>query len=123
MLRLKAILEERGEKVYFCDLTREDLSFAVANAFRCDKTVFAACTYDGGLFPPMEHFLSRLKAKNFQSRTAAVVENGSWALSAGKLMRAALEGMKNVNVKCELSIPSALHGEETLQNFAKELLN
>ena len=123
MLRLKAILEERGEKVYFCDLTREDLSFAVANAFRCDKTVFAACTYDGGLFPPMEHFLSRLKAKNFQSRTAAVVENGSWALSAGKLMRAALEGMKNVNVKCELSIPSALHGEETLKNFAKELLN
>ena len=122
MLKLKAILEEKGEKTIFCDLTREDLAAAVANAFRFDKSIFAACTYDAGLFPPMEDFLNHLKAKNFQNRKIALVENGSWAPFAGKIMRTTLESMKNLQLGETLSIPSALHDESALVCFAENFL-
>ncbi len=95
---LAELLEKKGEKVEFFDLTRCDIAEAVEAAFRYDRMVLAACTYDGGLFPAMEDFLAHLKAKNWQGRSVSLIENGSWAPQAGKLMRAALEGMKNITV-------------------------
>ena len=65
--------------------------------------VLAASTYDGGLFPPMEDFLHHLKAKGFQKRTVALMENGSWAPMAGKHMRALLESMKNIEI-CDTTV-------------------
>ncbi len=115
-------LAAKGEKVEFIDLTRDDMAEAVENAFRYDKTVLAACSYDGGVFPPMEDFLNHLKAKNFQNRKIALIENGSWAPSAGKVMRAALETMKNIEFGPSLTIRSALKDDGVLDGFAEELL-
>ena len=122
MLRLKTMLEEKGEKVAFADLTRCDTAEAVEDAFRYDKAIFAACTYDAGLFPAMEDFLNHLKAKNYQNRKVALVENGSWAPVAGKIMRAALEGMKNIEIGATFTIPSALKEESALAAFAEDFL-
>ena len=83
-------------KVAFTDLTRDDLAEAVEDAFRYDRLVVCAPTYDGGLFPVMEDFLHHLKAKNYQKRTVGFVENGTWAPVAGKQMRALFEGMKEI---------------------------
>ena len=91
-------LRAKGAKVVEIDLTRVDVSYAVTEAFRCGKTVLACATYDGFLFPPMENLLTHLKTKAFQSRTIALMENGTWAPMAAKLMRAELEGMKNITV-------------------------
>ena len=91
-------LRAKGAKVVEMDLTRTDVSYAVTEAFRCGKTVLACATYDGFLFPPMENLLAHLKTKAFQSRTIALMENGTWAPMAAKLMRAELDGMKNITV-------------------------
>ena len=91
-------LRANGAKVVEMDLTRVDVSYAVTEAFRCGKTVLACATYDGFLFPPMENLLAHLKTKAFQSRTIALMENGTWAPMATKLMRAELDGMKNITV-------------------------
>ena len=93
-------LRAKGAKVVEMDLTRTDVSYAVTEAFRCGKIVLACATYDGFLFPPMENLLAHLKTKNFQSRTVGLMENGTWAPMAAKLMRAELESMKNITV-CE----------------------
>ncbi len=80
-------LTARGEKVLRCDLTREHVSYAVENAFRYDRMILAACTYDGNLFPPMEDFLYHLQCKAFRNRKVGLVENGSWGpLAASKMM-------------------------------------
>ena len=76
---------------------------AIEDAFRYDKMVVAAATYDGGIFPCMEDFLLHLKAKTYQSRKVAIMENGSWAPVAAKKMREYLEQMKNVEI-CEKSV-------------------
>ena len=91
-------LRAKGARVVEIDLTRVDVSYAVTEAFRCGKTVLACATYDGFLFPPMENLLAHLKTKAFQSRTIALMENGTWAPMAAKLMRAELDGMKNITV-------------------------
>ena len=91
-------LWELGEQVTVLDLTRCDMSDAVQAAFRYDRMVLAAASYDGGVFLPMEDFLLHLQAKAFQNRTVALVENGSWAPSAAKKMRSYLDTMKNVTV-------------------------
>ena len=91
-------LRAKGARVVEMDLTRTDVSYAVTEAFRCGKTVLACATYDGFLFPPMENLLAHLKTKAFQSRTIALMENGTWAPMAAKLMRAELDGMKNITV-------------------------
>ena len=103
-------LRAAGASVTEMDLTRTDVSYAVAEAFRCGKMVLACATYDGFLFPPMEAFLTHLKTKNFQGRIAGLMENGMWAPMANKLMTAALAGMKNITV-CEhtVSIRGAAH--------------
>lgn len=86
------------KNVYVADLTRDDLSEAVALAFRFPKVVFCASSYDAGLFTPMYTFLHILASKGFCNREAAIVENGSWAPSAGKIMRSMLESMKNITI-------------------------
>lgn len=97
--KLAEILTEMGEdKVSLFDLSRDDMAEAVEDAFRYDGIVFASATYDGGLFPCMESYLSHLKSKGYRNRTAAIMENGSWAATAAKQIRAELEAMKNINV-------------------------
>ncbi len=98
---LAKMLEEKGAKrVAIADLARGDMAEAVEDAFRHDKLVVASSTYDGGLFPCMEEFLLHLKAKNYQKRTVALMENGSWAPMAAKKMTAILETMKGITI-CE----------------------
>ena len=79
-------------------MTTTEVSYAVANAFYCGKLVLACSTYDGGLFPPMEEFLSHLQAKGFRSRTVGLMENGSWAPCAAKKMHTLLDNMKDLTV-------------------------
>ena len=124
--QLKALLESKGApKVSISDLSRDDMAEAVEDAFRYDRLVLACATYDGGLFPCMESFLSHLKAKNYQKRTVGLMENGTWAPMAAKLMKAQLETMKNVTVlEPVVSIKSSLKGEttDTMVQLADELL-
>ncbi len=101
-LQLAESLRDEGATVTAIDLARTDVSYAVAEAFRCGKIVLAAATYDAALFPPMEGFIAHLKTKNFQNRTLALVENGTWAPMAAKIMRAELEGFKNLDVLPEI---------------------
>ena len=114
--KLAEMLEEKGAKrVAIADLARDDIAEAVEDAFRHDKLVVASSTYDGGLFPCMEDFLSHLKAKNYQKRTVGLMENGTWAPMAAKKMREYLEGMKDITiVEPVVSIKSTMK-EETLK--------
>lgn len=92
-------LRNLGEKeVFVADLTRLDISEAVAEAFKYPKAVFCASSYDAGLFTPMHTFLHVLAAKGYCNRKAAIVENGSWAPSAGKVMRTMLSEMKGIDL-------------------------
>ena len=97
--RLAQILREKGApKVVVADLSRCDMAEAVEDAFRYSHMVVCAASYDADVFPPMHDFLHHLKLKNYQSRKVAIVENGSWAPTAGRVMRAMLEGMKGVEI-------------------------
>lgn len=84
------------ENVYLADLTRDDLSATVAEAFRYPMAVFCASSYDAGLFTPMYSFLHALEMKGYRNRKVAIIENGSWAPSAAKIMRAMLGNMKDI---------------------------
>ena len=96
---LAARLAEKGvKKIAQYDVSHTDVSQLVAECFRCSHLVFAAATYNNGIFTPMENLLLDLKAHNLQNRTAAVIENGSWGPQAGKLIREILSGMKNISV-------------------------
>lgn len=122
--RLEYLLKQAGERVEIFDLARDDMAEAVESAFRYDRLVLASVTYDGGIFPATELFLNRLKIKNFQNRTVALVENGSWAPMSGKLMRAQFETMKNITfAEQSVTIPSAVSPEtdEQIKALAKEL--
>ena len=124
--KLAEILETKGAKrVAIADLSRDDMAEAVEDAFRHDKLVVASSTYDGGLFPCMEDFLLHLKAKNFQKRTVALMENGSWAPVAAKKMTEILETMKNITI-CEpvVSIKSTTSEEnlKTMEELADKLV-
>ena len=125
-MQLKALLESKGApKVSIADLSRDDVAEAVEDAFRYDRMVLACSTYNMGIFPPMERFLNQLKAKDYQSRTVGLMENGTWAPAAARLMKAQLEGMKNVRVvEPVVSIKSSLKGEtpEAMVKLADELL-
>lgn len=116
--KMAEILESKGAKaVRLFDLSRDDMSEAVSSAFRYDRLVVMAPTYDGALFPAMEDFLYHLKVKTYRKRRAGIVENGSWAPMAGKLMKAYLEGMKDVEI-CEpvVSVKSVMK-EADVQNM------
>ena len=97
--KLAEILREKGnKKVVVSDLTREDWAEAVEDAFRYSTLVVASSSYNMGLFPPMEHFLNYLKERNYQKRKVAIIENGSWAPSAGRCMKKMLQEMKNLDI-------------------------
>lgn len=93
MLRNKGV-----ENVIITDLSRCDIAEAVEDAFRYDRMVLAAASYDAGVFPIMQDFLHHLQAKAFQNRTVGLIENGSWAPTAAKTMRNILETMKNITI-------------------------
>lgn len=108
------------------DLARDDMAEAIEDAFRYDKMVLAAATYDAGLFPCMESFLAHLKSKNYQKRTIGLMENGSWAPMAGKLMKEGLSGMKEITVlEPVVTIKSTLNhqSQEQLKQLADALLS
>ena len=98
---------------------------SVEDAFRYDRLVLAASSYDAGVFPPMEKFLHHLKVKNYQKRTVAIMENGSWAPTAARVMKAELEGMKNIEiVEPVITIKSTMKQDnvEQMKELAKNLV-
>ncbi len=123
-LKLKEMLEARGaQKVSITDLARDDMAEAVEDAFRYDRMVLAASSYDGGVFPPMESFLSHLKSKTYRNRTVAIIENGSWAPTAAKVMKAELETMKDITiVEPVVTIKTRLKDESDLNAICDALL-
>lgn len=92
-------LADKGEKnIVMYDVSVTDPSYILSEAFRCDRLVFAAPTYNAGIFPKMETLLLELKAHNLQNRKVAVIENGTWAITAGKQMKELLSQMKNMEI-------------------------
>jgi len=123
---LAQILEEKGaKKVVLTDLARDDMAEAISNAFRYDKIILAASSYNFGVFPPMEQFLRHLAGKNYQNRKIGIVENGTWAPTAGKCMKEIVETMKNITI-CDtmVTIRSRLNEESRtkLEALAEEIL-
>lgn len=93
------MLRQRGvEKVVVSDLAREDMAEVIEDAFRYDRMVLCAASYDGGVFPCMQDFLHHLQSKTYQNRTVGLIENGSWAPCAAKTMRGIVDTLKNVTV-------------------------
>lgn len=98
-LKMVDILKEKGyENVAFTDLTRDDMSEAVEDAFRYGRLIVAAASYDGCVFPPMEDFVNRLSHKAYQKRKVGIIENGSWAPTAARWLKTAFDGMKNITI-------------------------
>ena len=93
------ILRQKGcPKVVVSDLSREDLAEVIEDAFRYPRMVLCAASYDAGVFPPMHDLLYHLQIKNYQNRTIALLENGSWAPTAARTMKALIEPMKNITL-------------------------
>lgn len=124
--KMASILEEKGaKKVVLFDLSRQDMSEAVTNAFIYDKLILAGATYDGGVFPCMEEFLLHLRSKNYQKRTVGIIENGSWAPMAAKTMEEILEKMKKVTIcNSVVTIKSVAREKdfENMRQLADEIL-
>ena len=125
--RLGELLKEKGaKKVVVSDLSRDDMAEVIEDAFRYPNIVVCAASYDGGVFPVMHDFLYHLQIKNYQKRRFGIVENGSWAPSAGRVMREMIEAMKD----CEIAEPMVTirsrmkaADEEQLALMADSLLN
>lgn len=96
--KLAEALRMQGEKVIVYDLNRCDIAQAVADAFRYDRLVLASITYNGDVFPPMRTFLTWLTHRGYQNRTVGLIENGSWAPMAAKVMRGLLEGSRGITL-------------------------
>ena len=97
--KLAEILREKGaEKVVVSDLAREDMAEVIEDAFRYDRMILAAASYDAGVFPCMQDFLHHLQSKAYQNRKVGIVENGSWAPTAARTMKSILETMKNIEI-------------------------
>lgn len=120
------ILRSKGaEKVVVCDLSRTDMSEAVEDAFRYSHLVVAAASYDGDVFPVMHDFLHHLAIKNYSKRRIGIIENGSWAPSAGRAMRAIIDTFKGVTVaESMVTIMSSLKDSDipALERLADEVL-
>lgn len=96
---LADMLKKAGEdKVVVSDLSREDMAEVIEDAFRYDRMILCAASYDGGVFPCMQDFLLRLQSKAYQNRTVGMVENGSWAPCAARVMRNIVDTFKNITV-------------------------
>ncbi|MBR2562551.1 MAG: flavin reductase [Eubacterium sp.] len=117
---LKEELEKRGvPKVALNDLARDDMPECVEDAFRYDKLVLATTTFNAEIFPFMREFIDMLVERNYQKRTIAFIENGSWAPTAMKVMKKKLEGCKDITyTKNNVTILSALNEESTAQLVA-----
>lgn len=124
--KLGEMLKENGcSKVVLTDLTHDDMAEAVEDAFRYNRLVLAATTYNADVFPAMRNFILSLTERNFQNRTVAFIENGSWAPMAAKVMKQMLSEAKNLTfVEDEVHIKSALDSESTaqLEKLAKALV-
>ena len=119
-------LNEKGaKKVATADLARGDFAEAIEDAFRYDKIIFAASTYNAGVFPVMESFLHHLAGKNYQNRKVGIIENGTWAPMAAKTMKDIISTMKNIDL-CEniVTIKSRLNETsiEQMDKLVKEIL-
>ena len=121
------ILKRKGVKnIVLGDLVNDDMAEAIENAFRYDKIILAASSYNGEVFPPMEHFLNHLRGKNFQNRKIAIIENGTWAPSAAKIMLDIINKIKDIKLcKNIVTIKSSLKDDDipALENIVNELLN
>ena len=114
---LVKMLEEKGaKKVAVADLTRDDMAEAIEDAFRYDKVILLASSYNAGVFPSMEQFLHHLKGKNYQKRKIGFVENASWAPSAGRCMKEIVSTMKDIEI-CEpmVTIKSTMKPEDVIK--------
>ena len=124
-LKVVDLLKEKSVKVAFTDLTRDDMAEAVEDAFRYSKMILAGATYDGGVFTPMEDFLHRLQHKGYQNKKVGLIENGSWAPLANKVMKDLLSPMKNITI-CEntVTIKSTYKDEnlEAINNLIEEMI-
>lgn len=116
VLKLAQMLEAKGQKVVLNDLARSDMAEAVEDAFRYGKIVFATTTYNGDIFPFMKEFINHLTERNFQNKTVAFIENGSWAPMATKKMKDMLANCKNlIYTNATVKILSALSSESESQ--------
>ncbi len=125
-LKLEEMLRAKGVTVEAVDLARCDMSEATAKAFKYSKLVLASPTYNADVFPPMRELLAHLVERNYQKRTVALIENGSWAPMAAKVMRAAFEKSKDINfIETTVTIKSAVNAdtEASLAALAEELNN
>lgn len=123
---LAKILEEKGaKKVSITDLSRDDMAEAVEDAFRYDKLILAAPSYDAKVFTPMEQFLNILISKGYQNRKVGIMENGTWAPTAARCMKEALDKMKDLQI-CDtvVTIKTTVKDEtrEQMQVLADEIL-
>ncbi len=117
-------LEERGVEAHVSDLARDDMAEVVEDAFRYDRIVLATTTYSGEIFPFMKTFIDHLTERNFQNKTVAFIENGSWAPVAAKKMRAMLEGCKDLKfAENTVTVTSALNDKSraAIEALADEL--
>ncbi len=118
-------LTEKGcKKVVLSDLARSDMAECVEDAFRYEKTVLATTTYNGDIFPFMKHFIDALTERGFKNKTVALMENGTWAPTAARIMRTMLEKCKDVNVlETAVTIKSAVDEEaqQQIEHMAQEL--
>ena len=122
--KLAELLRAKGVKVAISDLARDDMPEAVEDAFRYDRLVLATTTYNNGIFPFMHTFIEHLTEREYQNRTIAIIENGTWAPVAGKLMKAMFEKSKNITfAETTVTIKSALNeaSEAALAQLAEEL--
>lgn len=120
---LRDELAKLGQKTVLADLARADMAECVAEAFRYDRLVLAGVTYNGDLFPCMRAFLHALTERNYQGRTVAFIENGTWAPASGRLMATALEKCKNLTFKDKVTIKSAMNDAsgEAIVRLAQDL--
>lgn len=122
--KLRQMLLDAGcPKVAIADLSRDDIAECVEDAFKYGKVVLAASSYDAGVMPKMEDFLHHLKAKNYQNRTVALIENTSWAPSAIRTMKGILETMKNITViepTVSVKVKLSEENEKQLAEIAKQ---
>ena len=120
---LRDELAKLGQKTVLADLARADMAECVAEAFRYDRLVLAGVTYNGDLFPCMRAFLHALTERNYQGRTVAFIENGTWAPASGRLMATALEKCKNLTFKDKVTIKSAMNdaSRDAIVRLAQDL--
>ena len=125
-LKLASIINSDSDvKVSTADLRRDDMAEAIEDAFRYDRLVLAAPTYDGGVMPVMEDFIHHLQIKNYQNHKVAFIENGSWAPMSGKKMREAMSALKNIEiVEPVVTVESTVKPEtvEALKMLAAKLI-